>query len=148
MLVTFICWFTTKWKTTITNLQKARMKNKKNVSCASLDCITGVQSWCEISMRNFSIFTEFIERKVDLCLLMFTLDEDTTVNTRKWSVILVSNTPMAFLDNKSLLKMLSIKVANLSLVGLVMLGRSEYEYIMSTNSLVRVWLSVFSKLRL
>ena len=65
-------------------------------------------------------------------------------------MISVSNKPeiVAFWDNKSLLKMLSIKVADLSLVGLVMFGRSEYEYIMSTNSLVRVWLSVFSKLRL
>ena len=49
-------------------------KKIENDSCASLDRITGVQSWCEISLRNLSIFTEFIDRKVDICLLMFTLD--------------------------------------------------------------------------
>ena len=43
--------------------------------------------------------------------------------------------------------MLSIKVAEVSPVDLIMFGRGENEYIMSTNSLVRVWLSVFSKFR-
>ena len=45
------------------------------------------------SLRTSSIYPQFNNLKVDLCLFMFTLHENTTSNTGKVSVILVSNLP-------------------------------------------------------